>query len=183
MMTDEQYIDALFTTEPCGYEKTPGFRAFLLDAMAAIGERPRAGDVASMHMAYRAGMESAPNWTTDRPTKPGEYWLSIHPSKRGAWAPVYVAEIYQGQRWYVDGKWDAPDSDDYVLYVGDDDNNDQLPNPWRTKRFLDDSLFDGAQWAERATPDDPFANLISRVERVVRAGQDLDHSVKYRTDL
>lgn len=23
-----------------------------------------------------------PNWTTDRPTKPGEYWLSIDPNKR-----------------------------------------------------------------------------------------------------
>ena len=30
-MTDEQYIDALFAKEPCGYDKTPGFRAFLLD--------------------------------------------------------------------------------------------------------------------------------------------------------
>ena len=57
-MTDEQYINDLFAKEPCGYEKTPGFRAFLLDAMATIGERPRAGDVASMHMAYRAGRES-----------------------------------------------------------------------------------------------------------------------------
>ena len=57
MMTDEQYIDWLFQQEPCGYEKTPGFRAFLLDAMAAIGERPRTGDVASMHMAYRVALE------------------------------------------------------------------------------------------------------------------------------
>ena len=59
MMTDEQYIDALFTTEPCGYEKTPGFRDFLLELMATIGERPRAGDVAQMHLAYCAGMEQA----------------------------------------------------------------------------------------------------------------------------
>lgn len=57
-MTDEQYIDDLFAKELCGYEKTPGFRAFLLDAMAMIGERPHAGDVASMHMAHRAGRES-----------------------------------------------------------------------------------------------------------------------------
>lgn len=57
-VTDEQYIDDLFAKEPCGYENTPGFRSFLLDAMATIGERPRAGDVASMHMAYKAGRES-----------------------------------------------------------------------------------------------------------------------------
>ena len=30
---------------------------------------------------------------------------------------------------------------------------------------------------------EPFANLVSRIERVVRAGQDLDYSVKYWTDL
>jgi hypothetical protein len=30
---------------------------------------------------------------------------------------------------------------------------------------------------------EPFVNLISRVERVVRAGQDLDYSTKYWTDL
>jgi len=30
---------------------------------------------------------------------------------------------------------------------------------------------------------EPFVNLISRVERVVRAGQDLDYSAKYWTDL
>ena len=30
---------------------------------------------------------------------------------------------------------------------------------------------------------EPFINLISRVERVVRAGQDLDYSAKYWTDL
>jgi len=30
---------------------------------------------------------------------------------------------------------------------------------------------------------EPFVNLISRIERVVRAGQDLDYSAKYWTDL
>ena len=51
MMTDEQYIDALFAKEPCSYQDTPGFRDFLLELMATIGERPRAGDVAQMHLA------------------------------------------------------------------------------------------------------------------------------------
>ena len=50
-MTDEQYIDDLFAREGIGWDKTPGFRAFVLDLMGIIGERPRAGDVSSMHLA------------------------------------------------------------------------------------------------------------------------------------
>ena len=135
MMTDEQYIDALFTTEPCGYEKTPGFRAFLLDAMAAIGERPRAGDVASMHMAYRAGMESAPNWTTDRPTEPGEYWLGLKPSSRAGILPTtgYPLAVTMFRH----------DGDPCVGING-------------VAFGLEARCFDGAKWSRRETPADPF---------------------------
>ena len=49
VMTDEQCIDVLFSREGIGWEKTPGFRSFVLDLMGIIGERPRAGDVCSMH--------------------------------------------------------------------------------------------------------------------------------------
>lgn len=54
--TDEQYLDELMTRERCDMETTPGFRDFVLDVMAVIGERPRAGDLHSMHMAYKAGL-------------------------------------------------------------------------------------------------------------------------------
>jgi hypothetical protein len=57
--TDEQYIDALIAEEGCDMEKTPGFRDWVLEAMAVIGERPRAGDLHSMHLAYQAGMAHA----------------------------------------------------------------------------------------------------------------------------
>ncbi len=138
-MTDEQYIDALFTTEPCGYDKTPGFRAFLLDAMAAIGERPRAGDVASMHLAYRAGMESAPNWTTDRPTEPGEYWVSLPPKQRTnqqSAIPVVchpsggILGVYDG----ITGEW---------------------------LNAVMSSALDGALWSVRETPADPFEEVVT----------------------
>ena len=56
VMTDEQYIDELFAREVVGMD-TPGFRDFVLDLMGMIGERPRAGDVCSMYLAYKAGME------------------------------------------------------------------------------------------------------------------------------
>ena len=81
-MTDEQYIDELFAREVVGMD-TPGFRDFVLDLMGMIGERPRAGDVCSMHLAYRAGMEQsqAPNWTPTGPRSRG-YWLSLPPKQR-----------------------------------------------------------------------------------------------------
>lgn len=106
-------------------------------------------------------MTTTIGWTTEPPTKPGEYWLSIAPERRGPWDAVYRAEICQGQRWRVDGQWDAPNADDLVLYVGDDDDNEHLPNPWRTRRFMDDELFIGALWLERKVPADPFAQTAT----------------------
>lgn len=136
-MTDEQYIDALFTTEPCGYEKTPGFRAFLLDAMAAIGERPRAGDVSSMHLAYTAGLEHGQEWTDERPIEPGEYWLSLHPSRRHGETPVLSASLERASNrldLYVDGQYQC---------LLDDNSKFQA---WLVS----------AKWSRRETPADPF---------------------------
>ena len=65
-MTDEQYIDELFAREDVGMD-TPGFRDFVLDLMGMIGEQPRAGDVCSMHLAYRAGMEQSQRETPADP--------------------------------------------------------------------------------------------------------------------
>lgn len=55
-MTDEEYLDSLIKQEGCDMDKTPGFRDFVLDAMGVVGERPRAGDLHGMHMAYKAGL-------------------------------------------------------------------------------------------------------------------------------
>ncbi len=135
MMTDEQYIDWLFQQEPCGYEKTPGFRDFLLELMATIGERPRAGDVAQMHLAYCAGRGAPLDWTADRPTEPGEYWVSIEPSRRVGVLPTKgyphsVAMFLRGG----------------VPCVGI--NGIALE--------LKARCFDGAKWSRRETPADPF---------------------------
>ena len=144
-MTDEQYIDALFTTEPCGYEKTPGFRAFLLDAMAAIGERPRAGDVSSMHLAYTAGLEHGKEWTDERPTEPGEYWVSLSPDRR-ALAAKYPAGLERPvERVWIEGER-------LKTRLG-----------WSmslTAGWLDGvELLDGAKWSRRETPADPFKEV------------------------
>jgi hypothetical protein len=49
-----------------GQRFMPGFREFVLDAMSVIGERPRAGDLHSMHMAYKAGLEYGKETTDAR---------------------------------------------------------------------------------------------------------------------
>ena len=147
-MTDEQYIDWLFKQEPCGYQNTPGFRAFLLDAMAAIGERPRAGDVASMHMAYTAGQEQAGArvWTDERPTEPGEYWAALHPDQRERlWASqavmcVVIARNEHGG--FLSVRWFDSDREECSL-------------------SLDDLVFYRAKWSRRETPADPFEEVTT----------------------
>ena len=54
--TDEQYLDALIANEGCDMDKTPGFRDFVLDLMATIGERPRAARASSVLSTTRRGM-------------------------------------------------------------------------------------------------------------------------------
>ncbi len=134
-MTDEAYIDDLFAREGIGWDQTPGFRAFVLDLMGIIGERPRAGDVSSMHMAYRHGMEYAPTWTTDRPTEPGEYWVSLKPSSRSGILPT------KG----------------YPLAVTMFMHGVDLCIGINGVAFgLEARCFDGAKWSRRETPADPF---------------------------
>ena len=78
-----------------------------------------------------------PDWTFDRPTEPGEYWLSIAPEKRGLLydEPVYKITVRQGSHraFHAGGLSSIPE--------------DRL---------------DGAQWAKRETPADPFARTEER---------------------
>ena len=140
-MSDEQYIDELFAREDVGMD-TPGFRDFVLNLMGMIGEQPRAGDVCSMHLAYRAGMEQsqAPNWTPDRPTKPGEYWLAVHPDQRlhgmHGTLPVNIAE-------------DRDIEPYFCVRALDGGCMGRLSAAW----------LDGALWAPRETPADPFEEV------------------------
>ena len=80
-------------------------------------------------------------WSTERPTESGNYWLSVHPNKRaGNWSavlPVFVHscaelnyELAVFTDTYKEGGGEGP-----------------LDGPW----------LDGAQWALRELPADPFA--------------------------
>lgn len=65
-------------------------------------------------------------WSPDRPTEPGEYWLSIEPGKRMNHPPVMLSRVLNGGDVHV------------AIY------------------YVPDHLLDGALWARRETPEDPF---------------------------
>ncbi len=77
-------------------------------------------------------------WTTTRPTKPGEYWLSLPPVSR---AIVGCAAVRAVVVHYAD-------AERVKLYVFIN-NIESWP--------VEHSYWDGAQWAERSVPADPFA--------------------------
>ena len=77
-------------------------------------------------------------WTDERPTEPGEYWVSLHPSSR---------------------RQDAMATDDAVSECRLAPNGHRLSGRDRDGAWsvsIDDPLFDGAKWSRRETPADPF---------------------------
>ena len=85
----------------------------------------------------RSAYMSESKWTDERPTEPGEYWLSLHPDQRlGAMATDgAVAECRL-----------APNA--RRLSGRDRDG------AWSMS--IDDPMLDGAKWSRRETPADPF---------------------------
>lgn len=129
---DEQYLDELPDYKTCGMDKTPGFRAFMLDDVETIGERPRGGDLCSMHIAYKAGLEhaaTASGWQ-DAVPGPGKWWMSMLPAKLSKSAVVSVV---------VDGLG-------FVHHA-------------RTMQVMGniaEGTFIKSKWKRRDTPADPF---------------------------
>ena len=105
------------------------------------------------------------NWTPDRPTEPGKYWLSIQPDKRaGEQRPdvvfphVIACEVTQVVEWML--------SDDFANAL----DHEQRRFVWAVKYLnggawlrLSDSWFDGALWRSYVEPPDPFAAPVPRV--------------------
>lgn len=77
-------------------------------------------------------------WTPDRPTKPGEYWLSIDPNKRACLAK----ELRMTP---------PPTLEVYGFGIGS-----IIAEFWWGENAIDDEFLDGALWAPRETPADPF---------------------------
>ena len=70
-------------------------------------------------------------WTDERPTEPGEYWVSIEPVKR--------VGMYAHFGWPMRATVTGPMCGFNGRYYP-----------------LSDEMFDGAKWSRRETPADPF---------------------------
>lgn len=79
-----------------------------------------------------------PNWTTERPSVPGDYWMSFPPYKRLCDRDKMRAIVVKD-----DGL--SPPSDQLAVYEDGE---------WLG--FLSDDWLDNAWWAPRDTPADPF---------------------------
>ena len=165
-MTDAQFIDYLFQ-ERSEYKETPGFRLFMIGWIAAVSEEGlNAGEEAPMlHMAYTAGQHQAiaRTWTDERPTEPGEYWLSMPPGDQYHADPrcrsVYV---YATQRCMMTLDFDATGAYEPVLVVGGCyDDSSVWPDSSDTPIAIDDRVFDNAKWSRRETPADPFEEVTT----------------------
>jgi len=55
--SNEQYLERIFRQEPDDVRKEPGFREFVLSAMAVIGSRPSGANISVMYLAYKGGAE------------------------------------------------------------------------------------------------------------------------------
>ena len=86
-------------------------------------------------------------WTEDRPTEPGDYWLSLHPDSRALAASYPVGLERPVERVWVEG-------DRLKTRLG-----------WSmslTAGWLGGvELLDGAKWSRRETPADPFQEVTT----------------------
>jgi hypothetical protein len=79
---------------------------------------------------------SKQDWTTDRPTEPGEYWVSIEPGKR-------IHELADFA-WPLRTNVTASLCGMNGLYF-----------------LLSEEVFDGAKWSRCETPADPFEEVAT----------------------
>ena len=71
-------------------------------------------------------------WTDERPTEPGEYWLSVAPANRKTYRMSSVDAVV------IDKSLFASLTDQ--TWIG----------------YVNHQMFDGAKWSRRETPADPF---------------------------
>ena len=80
-------------------------------------------------------------WSTERPTESGDYWLSVHPDKRGS-------------------EWDSVE---YVRFTVCEDGSCFVQrvrhNAIFDRQTVTDALFNGAKWAKHSLPFDPFEDI------------------------
>ena len=79
-------------------------------------------------------------WTTDRPTEPGEYWVSLSPMRRPCGSDS-VSSVRVKRRSAYDSELMA----------------DTQGSVWRHP--VDHRIYDGAKWSRREIPADPFQEV------------------------
>jgi len=93
---------------------------------------------------------SGNNWTTDRPTEPGEYWVSLHPDNRDRlWASqsvMCVVVTWNQHGGFLSVRWFDADREE-------------------CSHSINDLLFDCAKWSRRETPADPFEEVTGHPRR------------------
>ena len=99
-------------------------------------------------------------WTTDRPTEPGEYWVSIEPGKRGSNPDPSKPTRPNRSVIPVVIEMDSVSYDPGLTVFFDRRGyGTNGRNGWIGK--LDSGFFDGAQWCRRETPADPFEEVTT----------------------
>ena len=94
-------------------------------------------------------------WTGERPTEPGKYWVSIEPGKRGFNVPNRPTRPNRSVIPVViemDSMSFDPGLTAYFDRRGFGTSSERTG--WIGK--IDCGLFDGAKWSRRETPADPF---------------------------
>ncbi len=104
-------------------------------------------------------MSANNNWTPDRPTQPGEYWVSIEPGKRKgriAFPGVIPCEV-------------SLCANSYLMNIGSLDIGSKENGLTLAARYItggawvpiSDEWYDGAKWSRRETPADPFEEVAT----------------------
>jgi len=119
-----------------------------------IQARPR-------NAAQRAAEDDVMKWTDERPTEPGEYWLSMPPGDQHHAEPrCRSAYVYESRRCMVTLDFDSPDAYEPVLVVGGcDETSSVWPDSSDKSIDINSTVFDGAKWSRRETPADPFEEV------------------------
>jgi len=101
---------------------------------------------------------SESKWTDERPSEPGEYWLSMPPGDLHHAEPrCRSAYVYESRRCMVTLDFDSPDAYEPVLVVGGcDETSSVWPDSSDKSIDINSTVFDGAKWSRRETPADPF---------------------------
>jgi hypothetical protein len=95
----------------------------------------------------RSTYMSESKWTDERPTEPGEYWVSLHPNRRTVAASYPVGLERPVERVWIEGErlktrlgWSMSLTAGWLAGV---------------------ELLDGAKWSRRETPADPFEEVVT----------------------